>query len=300
MLEDLPGMRVIKDPQTGELAVWAKASQHEKLSEVLEQLKATGESTDKLLLISYTINSGSAKAVFDMLQELFPGIKISLDEKSDRILVYAPVERARTHQADDCAAGCGRNAQQPGRAPILLDRRRRSDPDHADVAEARAGHAADNRPRGQEADRLGQRARPRSPGESDQAVSHGRPRRSGRSSRPTRCRAASFARCCTCEVCWPRWCRRPSSRSIRAVEALLPRARKTDHRKLKEAIDEIVKLDRSADYQLETYALDKLTATQAITTLRPIVPDAEISAGVDQRQIVVWASPKITNASRPL
>ena len=49
VLQDLPGMKIIQDPQTGELAVWAKDTQHEKLSSVLEQLKATGDPSSDMI-----------------------------------------------------------------------------------------------------------------------------------------------------------------------------------------------------------------------------------------------------------
>ncbi len=45
LLQRFPGMRVIEDPQTGELAIWAKASQHEKLAELFNSLGATSEAT---------------------------------------------------------------------------------------------------------------------------------------------------------------------------------------------------------------------------------------------------------------
>jgi len=99
VLEDLPGVRVIKDPQTGELAVWARTAQHEKFGEVLEQLEVSGEPGDKRLLIGYPITRGSAETVFEMLEGLFPSVKFSLDEKADRILAYAPLsEHGRIKQ----------------------------------------------------------------------------------------------------------------------------------------------------------------------------------------------------------
>ncbi len=49
-----------------------------------------------------------------------------------------------------------------------------------------------------------------------------------------------------------------------------------DHEKLKQAIDEIVKLDSSDSFQLEVYSCQRITAAQASAALRPIVPDAQI------------------------
>ena len=96
----IDGMRVIEDPQTGELAIWAKATQHEKLAELFNSLGATSETTEPPVLIAYPMQQGSAKTAFDMLKQLYPTLKLTLDEKGDRVLVNATLsQHSRIKQA---------------------------------------------------------------------------------------------------------------------------------------------------------------------------------------------------------
>ncbi len=99
LLKDLPGVRVVKDPQTGELAVWAKVSQHEQLATLLDQLKAVGDPLAKRILVGYPIETSSVDTVFEMLQPVFPGITFTLDKKASRIYAYATLsEQGRIKQ----------------------------------------------------------------------------------------------------------------------------------------------------------------------------------------------------------
>ena len=108
VLQDLPGMRVIKDPQTGELAIWAKASQHEKLTDVFEQLKVKGESTDKWLLIGVLHQQWFGKTGVRDAAGVVPVGQILAGRKVGSDSGPCSVERAGTHQTDDFADGRGR------------------------------------------------------------------------------------------------------------------------------------------------------------------------------------------------
>jgi hypothetical protein len=105
VLEDFPGMRVIKNPETNELTVWAQPAQHEEFAKLLDQLKVNGPVTARPVLMGYAIVNGSAETVFEMLQQLYPTAKFSLDKKSQRVLALAPLRdqvriEATVKQAD--------------------------------------------------------------------------------------------------------------------------------------------------------------------------------------------------------
>ena len=52
------------------------------------------------MLISYAIEQGSAKTAFEMLKQVYPTVKLTLDEKADRVLAYAPLSvHARIKQS---------------------------------------------------------------------------------------------------------------------------------------------------------------------------------------------------------
>ncbi|MFW6170967.1 MAG: secretin N-terminal domain-containing protein, partial [Planctomycetota bacterium] len=91
LLEDLPGAQVIEDQKTGELAVWAKPAQHEELAKTFDQLKETGETTDIRILVAYPIDSGTPETVLEMLEQVYPNATFTLDDKANRIMVYAPL-----------------------------------------------------------------------------------------------------------------------------------------------------------------------------------------------------------------
>ena len=91
LMQQFPGMRVIEDPETGELAIWARASHHDQLKEVFERLKASGDGAEQRFVITYPVRRGSAKAVFDMLKELYPTARLFLDDRADLVTVEAPL-----------------------------------------------------------------------------------------------------------------------------------------------------------------------------------------------------------------
>ncbi|NQT12986.1 MAG: hypothetical protein HQ582_09560, partial [Planctomycetes bacterium] len=89
----LPGMQVITDAEPGELAVWAKPTQHEVIKEILEELKRDLPAEEKFQLAGYAITSADPASVLTMLQELFPKTKLVLDPKGNRLLAWtSPTE----------------------------------------------------------------------------------------------------------------------------------------------------------------------------------------------------------------
>ncbi len=289
VLATLPGMRVIKDPQTGELAVWAKPAQHEKLAAILDQLKVVGQAVGTRLLIGYPINSGSPETALEMLQQMFPAIKFSLDVKARRILAYASLKeqgqiKQTLSQLDVEGAPSNQEelrsySTEDVNPTTLVTMLQTLVPDMQltpDVAAKKLmalgsirdhevlAKAVDQACNGDAEDRPFVRAYPLE----------------GRD-----VRALIYMRVVLLGMV-PDAAITVDPRGSSIVAS----ATAEDHKKLKEAIDEIVRLDSNENMKLETYTLDKLTAAQVTLTLQPIVPSAQISPGVDPQQIVVWAT----------
>ncbi len=289
VLQSLPGMRVIKDPQTGELAVWAKPSQQTKLTEILDQLKVEGQSTGTKLLISYPINSSSPETAFEMLQQMFPGIKFSLDAKASRILVYASLkEQGRIKQtlSQLDIEGAPSNKEElrsystgDVNPATLVTMLQVLVPDMQLTADAAAkklmalGTSRDHDVLAKAIEQV------RSGDAEDRPFVRAYPLEGRDVSALIYMRIVLLQMVPDAAITVD-----PRGNSIVAS------ATAEDHKRLKEAIDEIVKLDSNDNMKLETYSLDKLTAAQVTQTLRPIVPSAQISPGVDPQQVVVWAT----------
>lgn len=289
VLQDLPGMRVIKDPQTGELAVWARQSEHEKLAGVLDQLKVPGDSTEKRLLIGYPIANGTPASVLEMLQQVFPSVKFSLDEKADRILAYASLkEQGRIKQTiaqldQEGVAGSQEELRSyaigSASATSIATMLQQLVPDMQLTPDQRAdsimawGTVRDHEVLKKALEQI----RNGDPEQKTIVRAYPMPGREIRS--------LIYMRGVLLELV-PEAAITIDGRGGSIVVA----ATAKDHEKLKEAIDEIVKLDSQDQYELEIYTLDKLTATQVRQALDSVVPAAEITTGDDPRQIVVWAT----------
>ena len=90
---ELPGIRVITDAEPGELAIWAKPSQHTTLAEMIAKLKRETSATDKYELIAYPLRHADAANTLTVMESLFPGVKFVLDQKTKKLLVWAPLEQ---------------------------------------------------------------------------------------------------------------------------------------------------------------------------------------------------------------
>ncbi len=87
---EMPGMRIITDAEPGELAVWAKQSQHEKLADIIAKLRRDTPEGDKFVLVPYQIKNADAANTLTVMQSIFPNIKIVLDAKTKKLLIWAP------------------------------------------------------------------------------------------------------------------------------------------------------------------------------------------------------------------
>ncbi|HUT95740.1 MAG TPA: hypothetical protein VMY37_40165, partial [Thermoguttaceae bacterium] len=89
LVAEMPGMQVIGEADPGELAIWAKPTDHLLLSEIMEQLKAELPEQDQRKLVGYPIKSVDPDSVLQMLQKLYGDTEFVLDLKANRLLVWA-------------------------------------------------------------------------------------------------------------------------------------------------------------------------------------------------------------------
>ena len=95
MTEDLPGLKVIADAQPGELSIWAKPKQHIVIAQVIDQLKRDTPKTERYQLVAYPLTSADPETAQDVLESMFPGTQIVIDENTDRLLIWT---RASEHE----------------------------------------------------------------------------------------------------------------------------------------------------------------------------------------------------------
>lgn len=98
--QELPGLQVITDAEPDELAVWATPSQQEAVAQILAQLQRDVPPEQKRRLIVYPIRKTDPTGVSEVLTTLFPGAKITVDEKAGRLLIHArPAEHETIRSA---------------------------------------------------------------------------------------------------------------------------------------------------------------------------------------------------------
>ena len=90
LTEDLPSVQVLPTSEPGELAIWAKPSEHLQVVELLKQLEADVPLDEKPQLMAYTLKSAEPTAVSEVLTKLFPDIEVVTDEKTRKVMVWAP------------------------------------------------------------------------------------------------------------------------------------------------------------------------------------------------------------------
>ena len=288
LLQRFPGMRVIEDPETGELAIWARARQHEDLAAVLDELKVADDSADRPFVVAYRVRRGSGKSVFEMLQKIYPTARIFLDEKADVVTADAPLSvHARIKQtlaqldieprADSEEAlrsytvgDTNPTVLVPMLQSLVSDMQLQADlPTKRIIA---WGTVADH----EILEKAIEQFRSGEPGQ-----------------RPVVRTYSVEGRDTTTLY---------QMRSVllqlvpEAVIAIDPRggsivvsAREADQQAIGASINQLIEMDQAANQRLETYTLRRLKATQMITALQPLAPTARIVAGAMPDQIIVWA-----------
>ena len=93
---ELPSVKVIPDTTPGQLSIWAKPSDHEVLAGIMDELNQEVPPEDKFQLVAYALKSADSASVTQVLGELFPNTRVTLDAKSNRLLIWT---RAEEHEA---------------------------------------------------------------------------------------------------------------------------------------------------------------------------------------------------------
>jgi len=100
MAEDLPSVQVLPTSEPGELAIWAKPTEHLQVAEVLKELEGDVPADEKPQLMAYTLKSAEPAAVAEVLTKLFPDIEVVTDEKTRKVMVWAlPADQPRISTA---------------------------------------------------------------------------------------------------------------------------------------------------------------------------------------------------------
>ena len=266
-----------------------KKSQHEKLAELFNSLGATSEVTAAPVLISYPIQQGSAKTAFDMLKQLYPTLKVTLDEKADRVLVYAPLsQHSRIKQAiGQVDMEVAPNNKEELRSystgnvnpTSLVTMLQKLLPDMQITPDLPAqkliawGTVADHAVLAKALEQF----RTGDPAQRPTVVVY-----------PVEGRTAdglSQLRSVLLQVV---------PEAVLGIDArggaIVASAREADHKAIRATIEQVVAMDREAELRLETYTLDKIKSAPALAMLRLIAPTAQMSVGAVPEQIVVWAS----------
>ncbi|MCA9199214.1 MAG: hypothetical protein KDA87_16830, partial [Planctomycetales bacterium] len=92
--EKIRNVRLVEDPNPRKLIVWATASQHRLLDELLQRLDQADQAT-QLTLVNYAIKDGNAESIRTVLAELYPNTKIVADQDANRLLVWTDEEEHR-------------------------------------------------------------------------------------------------------------------------------------------------------------------------------------------------------------
>ncbi|MFH1922753.1 MAG: secretin N-terminal domain-containing protein, partial [Planctomycetota bacterium] len=100
--QELPGAEIIGEAEPGEMAVWAKPTQHLVIAGIVEELKGGAPGDGQFRLAVYPIKSAAPQSVLTVLQKLFPGTEFVLDEKTKRLMVWtSPGEQEKIKSALD-------------------------------------------------------------------------------------------------------------------------------------------------------------------------------------------------------
>ena len=91
---ELAGIKIISDADTdpGELAIWARPSQHEIIKQLLDQLRQDVGKREARTLAAYPVAQSNVADLLTLLEELYPNTKFLHRANSDRLLVWAPAE----------------------------------------------------------------------------------------------------------------------------------------------------------------------------------------------------------------
>ncbi len=101
LASEMPGVRIMADADATELTIWAEPVEHQLIADILEKLQREVPPDEQRRLAAYPVRAGDPAKVHSLMTSLFPEpIRIELDEKSRRLLVWArPDEHARIRES---------------------------------------------------------------------------------------------------------------------------------------------------------------------------------------------------------
>ena len=282
-LRDVQIVDEVGDPR--ELAVWATPSQVEDMESVLASLDPHRDAPVEQQFVAYTMEEGEPQTVQQVLRELFPDVKVLVDEMAQRVMVWATppqqqIIRSAVQQLDaPPRSGANRFAyyrlgdldardvedlfrQQFPKMTLNSDRRTNSiiawgnDQQHAALkayVESLRANDSDNQ--------RGVMSYPIGPRDPDDL------RRLFRELAPRARLVVDGGR-----------------------RAILAFASAEDHRAIAEALRAMAADDGFDDAALKSYPLRHTSFADVRAVLREIVPSAELVPSDDGRQLHVWTS----------
>lgn len=284
---ELPGIRVITDAEPGELAIWAKPSQHVVLAEIVKKVAQENGAKKGYKLVAYPVTSSDPNSALSVIQELFPGTRVVLDAKTRRLLIWTSEEEHKLikQSMEQVNAEVSADMKEVFRLyplqrgnpdiaismlqPLLMDARLMSDREAGGVmAWARE---ADHKIIEKIIKQIELTAK----------LKDGRTVAIYNSGEADRGQLLSMLR------------------------SLVPNARVDDYAKMRKiavwgtdeehdavrgTIEKIVGEEAAVGAsQLVVYPVKSVTSTTAIQVLRPIFPEATYNGGADGKSIIVWA-----------
>ena len=90
LVSELPGVVVLPDARPGELAIWTTAIHHEAIAGILKQFEGEGSPAEgEFKMVAYPVKAIDPADVQEMLEDLFPNVRMLVDRKASKLLVWA-------------------------------------------------------------------------------------------------------------------------------------------------------------------------------------------------------------------
>lgn len=89
LADQLPGIRVIPDAASGELAIWAQPEQHATIAKIISQLDREVAPEDAPVLATYRLELVEPTSAVSVLSTLLPSVQIVVEPKTRQLIVLA-------------------------------------------------------------------------------------------------------------------------------------------------------------------------------------------------------------------
>lgn len=89
LVTDFPDIKVVPEGEPGELAIWAKPSQHELLKVLIDSLATEPTGDEKPELITYPLRAADPTTATTLLKTMVPQAKVSLDTANKTLVAIA-------------------------------------------------------------------------------------------------------------------------------------------------------------------------------------------------------------------